>query len=236
MMRDCHQCGEPNQPSARFCVVCGAPMVAMVPPAAQRAPAEGRSPPPGAGLPPPPVVPGGPGLPPPPATGSPAASSPIAANPVAGSAAARPANLRPPSGSHDPVGTGRSLELALDAPRVLVGFLVSFDNVELGQYWPIHQGRNVVGRQGAASGVQIEIAHPTTSSLHAVLLAAARPGRVVVEDHNSTNGTFVNENALAPGQRWELRDGDRVRFGLFNTILKVIDSNYALPGVPSAAG
>jgi hypothetical protein len=134
------------------------------------------------------------------------------------------------------VGTGRSLELPPDAPRVLVGFLVSFDHVELGQYWPIHQGRNVVGRQGAASGVQIEIAHPTTSSLHAVLLAVARPGRVVVEDHNSTNGTFVNENALAAGQRWELRDGDRVRFGLFNTIIKVIESNYALPGVPAAAG
>ena len=223
MMRDCHQCGEPNQPSARFCVVCGAPMVAAAP-AAQRAPAaEARAPLPApvAGLPPPPVVPGAPGLPPPPA---------------AGAAAARPANLRPPSGSHDPVGTGRALELALDAPRVLVGFLVSFDNVELGQYWPIHQGRNVVGRQGAASGVQIEIAHPTTSSLHAVLLAVARPGRVLVEDNNSTNGTFVNENALAAGQRWELRDGDRVRFGLFNTIIKVIESNYALPGVPAAAG
>ncbi|HEU4579128.1 MAG TPA: FHA domain-containing protein [Polyangiaceae bacterium] len=223
MMRDCHQCGEPNQPSARFCVVCGAPMVAAAP-APQRVPAqEARSPlPPAAagGLPPPPVVPGAPGLPPP---------------PIAGTPAARPVP-RPPSGSHDPVGTGRSLELPPDAPRVLVGFLVSFDHVELGQYWPIHQGRNVVGRQGAASGVQIEIAHPTTSSLHAVLLAVARPGRVVVEDHNSTNGTFVNENALAAGQRWELRDGDRVRFGLFNTIIKVIESNYALPGVPAAAG
>jgi hypothetical protein len=228
MMRDCHQCGEPNQPNARFCVVCGAPMVAAAVPAPQRAP-EGRSPSPGspvAGLPPPPVVPGGPGLPP----------APAAASPSPGSPAARPANLRPPSGSHDPVGAGRALELPPDAPRVLVGFLVSFDNVELGQYWPIHQGRNVVGRQGAASGVQIEIAHPTTSSLHAVLLAAARPGRVVVEDNNSTNGTFVNENALAAGQRWELRDGDRVRFGLFNTIIKVIESNYALPGVPAAAG
>jgi len=134
------------------------------------------------------------------------------------------------------VGSGRWLELPVDAPRVLVGFLVSFDNVELGQYWPIHQGRNVVGRQGAASGIQIEIAHPTTSSLHALLLALARPGRVLVEDNNSTNGTFVNDNALAAGQRWELRDGDRVRFGLFNTILKVIESNYPLPGGSGAAG
>jgi hypothetical protein len=143
---------------------------------------------------------------------------------------------RPPSGSHEPVGAGRSLEIALDAPRVLVGFLVSFENVELGQYWPIHQGRNLVGRQGAAAGIQIEIAHPTTSSLHAVLLAWARPGRVVVEDNNSTNGTFVNDNALAPGQRWELRDGDRVRFGLFNTVVKVIEFNYPAPGGPAPVG
>jgi hypothetical protein len=152
------------------------------------------------------------------------------------SAAPRPPIARPPSGSHEPAGSGRSLELPVDAPRVLVGFLVSFDNLELGQYWPIHQGRNVVGRQGAASGIQIEIAHPTTSSLHAVLLALARPGRVVVEDNNSTNGTFVNDNPLAAGQRWELRDGDRVRFGLFNTILKVIESNYPVPGGSGTAG
>ena len=221
MMRDCHQCGEPNQPSARFCVVCGAPIVAASP--AAKAPAEARSPlppPPVAGLPAPPLAPVG-GLPPPPV--------------LPGSAARLPA-VRPPSGSHEPLGTGRSLEIALDAPRVLVGFLVSFENVELGQYWPIHQGRNVVGRQGAAAGIQIEIAHPTTSSLHAVLLALARPGRVVVEDNNSTNGTFVNDNALAAGQRWELRDGDRVRFGLFNTIIKVIESNYPTPGGPAPAG
>jgi predicted component of type VI protein secretion system len=113
-------------------------------------------------------------------------------------------------------------DFPLDGPRILVGFLVSYENVEIGQYWPIHQGRNVLGRQGAATGLDIEISHPTTSSLHAVLLAAARPGRVVVEDTSSTNGTFVNDNLLAPGQRWELRDGDRVRFGLFDTVIKIV--------------
>jgi hypothetical protein len=119
---------------------------------------------------------------------------------------------------------GRDLvvDFPLDGPRILVGFLVSFENVEFGQYWPIHQGRNVVGRQGAATGLDIEVSHPTTSSLHAVLLANALPGRVVVEDTNSTNGTFVNDNVLTPGQRWELRDGDRVRFGLFNATIKIV--------------
>jgi hypothetical protein len=199
MMRDCHQCGEPNQPSARFCVVCGAPLSAAAPPPSHP-PQQVRAP-----------------LPPPPVLGARASAAPLPAAEVGGVAA------------------GRSLELPLDGPRVLVGFLVSFDNVEFGQYWPIHQGRNVVGRQGAASGIEIEISHPTTSSRHAVLLAAARPGRVLVEDTGSTNGTFVNDNALSAGQRWELRDGDRLRFGLFNTVVKVIESapaatNY--PGTP----
>lgn len=128
-----------------------------------------------------------------------------------------------PSAPPDPLSDGPALvDFPTDGPRTLVGFLVSYDNVDVGQYWPIHQGRNVLGRQGAATGLDIEIAHPTTSSLHAVLLASANPVRVVVEDTRSTNGTFVNDNLLAPGQRWELRDGDRLRFGLFNTLVKVI--------------
>ena len=134
-----------------------------------------------------------------------------------------------PGGTGRPAGTAAptpardlGLDFPLDGPRTLVGFLVSYENVEVGQYWPIHQGRNVLGRQGAATGLDIEVSHPTTSSLHALLLATSRPGRVVVEDTSSTNGTFVNENMLSPGQRWELRDGDRVRFGLFNATIKII--------------
>jgi hypothetical protein len=111
---------------------------------------------------------------------------------------------------------------APDAPRTLTGFLVSYETVALGQYWPIHQGRNVVGRLGAAPALDVEISHPTTSSRHAVLTAFARPGRVVLEDTGSTNGTFVNEAPVPPGQLCELHDGDRVRFGLFNTVIKIV--------------
>ena len=194
-MRECQQCGEANQASAKFCVVCGAPL-----PAAPDPPTPPASPDPAGGdVPAAPVrvVPGEPGG----ATGRPEPPPVLGATPI-------PREL--------------GADFPLDGPRILVGFLVSFENVDVGQYWPIHQGRNVVGRQGAATGLDVEIFHPTTSSLHAVLLAVAQPGRVVIEDTSSTNGTFVNENVLAPGQRWELRDGDRVRFGLFNTIIKVI--------------
>ena len=109
-----------------------------------------------------------------------------------------------------------------DAPRVLAAFLVSYEGDDLGQFWPVHQGRNDVGRFGAAEGLSIMIDHPTTSSRHAVLLASARPGRIKVEDVGSTNGTYVNGERILRGARYEVRDGDVVRFGGFNAIVKLL--------------
>jgi hypothetical protein len=238
-MRECQQCGECNQVSSRFCVVCGTPLAAAGgAPAAGAAGAAGRS----AHPPLPPAAPAlaappaGPGYAPAFAAAPAAFAAPVvigaphvpsqpmvqnAGNPAytpgSPGGTGRPAAPLPASGGRD-----LAIDFPLDGPRTLVGFLVSYENVEIGQYWPIHQGRNVLGRQGAATGLDVEISHPTTSSLHALLLATARPGRIVVEDTSSTNGTFVNDNMLAPGQRWELRDGDRVRFGLFDTIVKIV--------------
>jgi pSer/pThr/pTyr-binding forkhead associated (FHA) protein len=45
---------------------------------------------------------------------------------------------------------------------------------------------------------------------------------VKIEDSGSTNGTFVNDVRLAAGQRVEIRDGDRIRFGLFSAVVKII--------------
>jgi hypothetical protein len=244
-MRECQQCGEGNQVSSRFCVVCGTPLAAagVAGGASPVGAVAGRS----AHQPLPPAAPA---LAAPPA--GPAYAPVFAAAPAAPAAYAAPVVVAAPHvpAHHvvaqnaanpaytpgSPGGTGRpaaplpasggrdlAIDFPLDGPRTLVGFLVSYENVEIGQYWPIHQGRNVLGRQGAATGLDVEISHPTTSSLHALLLATARPGRIVVEDTSSTNGTFVNDNMLAPGQRWELRDGDRVRFGLFDTVIKIVD-------------
>jgi hypothetical protein len=109
-----------------------------------------------------------------------------------------------------------------DAPRVLAAFLVSYEGDGLGQFWPVHQGRNEVGRFGAAEGLNIMIDHPTTSSRHAVLLASARPGRLKIEDVGSTNGTYVNGERILRGARYEVRDGDVLRFGGFNAMVKLL--------------
>ncbi len=109
-----------------------------------------------------------------------------------------------------------------NAIRTLAGFLVSFDQSELGMFWPLYQGQNTLGRKGAAPGLDIEIDSPTTSSRHAVLYAAARPGRIKVEDGGSTNGTFLNDASLERGKKVELRDNDVLRFGGFSVTVKII--------------
>jgi pSer/pThr/pTyr-binding forkhead associated (FHA) protein len=106
--------------------------------------------------------------------------------------------------------------------RALAGFLVSYDQSELGVFWPLYQGHNVLGRKGAAAGLDIEIDSPTTSSRHAVVFASARPGRLKVEDAGSTNGTFLNEAQLDRGKKFELRDNDVLRFGGFNVTVKIV--------------
>jgi pSer/pThr/pTyr-binding forkhead associated (FHA) protein len=108
-----------------------------------------------------------------------------------------------------------------NAPRTIAGFLVAYES-ETGEFWPIFQGQNVVGRKGAAPGLHIEMDHPTTSSRHAILLASARPGRVKLEDLGSTNGTFVGEQQLERGRKHELRDGDKLRFGGLRVIVKIV--------------
>jgi hypothetical protein len=218
---ECQQCGERNQATSRFCVACGLPIDAALPaPVAIRAPAavsaslalKDRPPqPPGVlfesnGSPKTPFQARPGSLAPPPVLGTdrPPGHAPPAAAVAAAARVASPVQPAP------------------EAPRTLAAFLVSYETVPLGQYWPIHQGRNVVGRLGAAPALDVEISHPTTSSRHAVLIASARPGRVVIEDSGSTNGTFVNDVPVPAGQPWELNDGDRVRFGLFNAVIKLI--------------
>jgi pSer/pThr/pTyr-binding forkhead associated (FHA) protein len=124
--------------------------------------------------------------------------------------------VQPPPAAKDPEA------LDANAPRSLAGFLVSYEGNELGVFYPIYQGQNLVGRKGAAPGLNIELEHGTTSSRHAILLASARPARLKIEDLGSTNGTFVGDLMLERGKKREVKDGDVVRFGGYVTIVKLI--------------
>jgi hypothetical protein len=113
--------------------------------------------------------------------------------------------------------------LARDVPpKMLRGFLVAYGANPAGEFWALTGGRHSVGRLGAAEGTDIPLADPTISSRHAALHVDAATGTVLVEDTGSTNGTFVNDEHIGVNGRRDLRDGDRVRFGGFTTLVKLI--------------
>jgi pSer/pThr/pTyr-binding forkhead associated (FHA) protein len=104
--------------------------------------------------------------------------------------------------------------------RQLRGFLYSFHGDTGGVFWPLYVGRNTLGRSGSGESLEIEIADPTTSSRHAVILCEANS--VVLEDEGSTNGSFVNDQPVGYRGKIEVQDGDRIRFGAYNAAIRLV--------------
>jgi hypothetical protein len=152
-------------------------------------------PPPFGGAPPPPSPGGGFGPPP----------------------APPPAAGMPPTNVMSGFDAGRGADAGKKPRRALAGFLVSFQDDPLGKFWPLYQGRNLVGRAETGQEVDVPIGHGTTSTNHATV--EAEGGRLTLSDLGSTNGTFHNEEAIGFQGRRELRDGDKVRFGGFSVIV-----------------
>jgi len=104
----------------------------------------------------------------------------------------------------------------------LRGFLVTYGTNPSGDFWPLTAGRFTVGRFGSGDGLDIPLQDPTISSRHGVIAVDGTTGIITIEDTGSTNGTFVNDEHIGYGGRRDLRDGDRIRFGGFTTVVKVI--------------
>jgi pSer/pThr/pTyr-binding forkhead associated (FHA) protein len=104
--------------------------------------------------------------------------------------------------------------------KLLRGFLVAFQTNPSGDFWPLFTGRVTIGRANAAEPAEVALSDATISSRHAALTIDA--STIVVEDTSSTNGTYVNEEHIGPNGRRELRDGDRVRFGGYTTVVKIL--------------
>ena len=45
-------------------------------------------------------------------------------------------------------------------------------------------------------------------------------GAYVIEDLNSTNGTYVNQTRLSPGQQVRIHDGDAIRCGQLHLVFR----------------
>jgi pSer/pThr/pTyr-binding forkhead associated (FHA) protein len=107
-------------------------------------------------------------------------------------------------------------------PKALRGFLVAYATNPSGDFWPLTGGRLTIGRFGSSERTDISLQDPTISSRHAAMVVDPAAGTIAVEDTGSTNGTFVNDDHIGFNGRRDLRDGDRVRFGAYTTIVKII--------------
>lgn len=104
----------------------------------------------------------------------------------------------------------------------LRGFLVSFHAEPRGEFWPLRGGRTTIGRADSGEAMDVFLKDATVSSRHAAIVVDALRSVVMLEDTNSTNGTFVNDEPVGSGGRRELKAGDRVRFGAFVTHVHLV--------------
>ena len=92
--------------------------------------------------------------------------------------------------------------------RYVVGWLVGLSGAIRGESYPVRMGRNVIGRDRRSD---IVINDDQASSHHADLVFRPEERRFILMDHNSTNGTYVNEAEIEP--RRDLSGKDVVRIG-----------------------
>lgn len=123
--------------------------------------------------------------------------------------------------SFNPVGVkfcvecGLIFDMALDgdafgAPTVLLPVLVDQSGKEL----RLRPGRTVIGRQG-----DIVVEDTRVSRQHAAVTMEGTD--IAVEDIGSTNGTSVNGQKLASGEKRNLTNGDQVSFGGYEATLSL---------------
>ena len=111
-----------------------------------------------------------------------------------------------PNGS--PERTVAASRADMQQKRYVVGWLVALSGSARGESYPVRMGRNVIGRDRRSD---IVINDDQASSHHADLVFRPEERRFILMDHNSTNGTYVNEAEIEP--RRDLADKDVVRIG-----------------------
>lgn len=87
--------------------------------------------------------------------------------------------------------------------RKLAGFIVSYSNNPMGQFFPIYEGRVKIGSN--ASDCEVVVDDKQVSGTHALLLY--RRGIFSIRDQDSSNGTFVDTTTVAREDYPDLYDG-----------------------------
>lgn len=102
----------------------------------------------------------------------------------------------------------QKIDTAVPAKRYVVGWLVGLSGATRGESYPVRIGRNVLGRDRKSD---IVINDDQASAHHADLVFRPEERRYILMDHNSTNGTYVNEAEIEP--RRDLAGKDVIRIG-----------------------
>jgi pSer/pThr/pTyr-binding forkhead associated (FHA) protein len=95
-----------------------------------------------------------------------------------------------------------------EAKRYVVGWLIGLNASGRGESFAIRMGRNILGRDRRSD---IVVNDDQASAHHADLVFRPEERRFILMDHNSTNGTYVNETEIEP--RRDLATNDVVRIG-----------------------
>lgn len=125
----------------------------------------------------------------------------------------------PPPSRRDPVTSAdappmdrtvavQKVDVAAQPKRYVVAWLIGLSGPTRGEAYPVRMGRNVIGRDRRSD---IVVNDEQASSHHADLVFRPEERRYILMDHNSTNGTYVNEGEIEP--RRDLTRDDIVRIG-----------------------
>jgi hypothetical protein len=145
----------------------------------------------------------------------PAPPPPVEAPPAV--VAAPPASLAPPAAA--PAAPAAAAALPPDArPRLVV-----LRGLKINTEYPIYEGHNFIGRADEKPvDIDLEDQEPPdriwSSRQHALI--TFEDGLLVIEDLNSSNGTFVNRARIYPGQKRPLNLNDVVQIGTVQMKLK----------------
>jgi diguanylate cyclase (GGDEF)-like protein len=121
----------------------------------------------------------------------------------------------PVSGWHDFETALRKKAPGESGPAACEHVVVVYAGTQLGRVFPLAPGPNLLGRAPSADIVLVD---EEVSRTHARITLEPGSDRVLLEDHGSTNGTFLNGEAVVG--MVQLLPGDRITLG--NHVLKLV--------------
>lgn len=101
--------------------------------------------------------------------------------------------------------------------KKVVGFLVTYSHNRLGEFFPLYESRNFIGKD---ANMDIQITNDdSVSSKHLSILYRSVDSKFKFRDEQSTSGTFINGELIDEG---ELTNHDIISIGNTKLVLTII--------------